>query len=85
MDVNRTISDKKTQCETKIVHYQRGGKGEGIAAAISPEQVSTRLKNFASIIQENPVPYSVQIASYKLLDNYPEDPTKYDIENQKQV
>ncbi|WP_157349849.1 PASTA domain-containing protein [Bacillus sp. EE-W1] len=85
MDVNRKIAEKKEQCETNIVHYQRGGKGEGIAAAISPEQVTNRLKNFATIIQENPVPYSVQIASYKLLDNYPEGPNKYDIENQKQV
>ncbi|WP_163093378.1 PASTA domain-containing protein [Bacillus cereus] len=85
VDVNRKIAEKKEQCETNIIHYQRGGKGEGIAAAISPEQVTTRLKNFATIIQENPVPYSVQIASYKLLDNYPEGPNKYDIENQKQV
>ncbi|WP_341284971.1 PASTA domain-containing protein [Priestia megaterium] len=84
-DVNKSIAEFKTQCETNAIHYQRGGQGEEISATISPEQVTTRLKNFATIVQQNPVPYSVQIASYKLLDNYPEGPTKYDIENQKQV
>ncbi|MBI1928475.1 hypothetical protein HYR99_30060 [Candidatus Poribacteria bacterium] len=71
-----------SRAELHIVMYQEGGTGEDLSFTDNPDNVMQRLHDFPGIVDRNPIPYFVQVASYKTLDNYPEVPGLRDIQSQ---
>ncbi len=71
-----------TQCQINITTYQRAGAGEEQAFTDDIEEVLKRMYEFPSIVLGKPVPYEVQVASYRTID-LPDSPNIIDIENQK--
>ncbi|HEY9827272.1 MAG TPA: hypothetical protein V6D19_17680 [Stenomitos sp.] len=68
--------------EIRISTYQRGGVGCQQSLAKDVESVMTRLADFPAQVQQNPIPYEVQVASYHTLA-LPEGPNPIDVEQQK--
>jgi hypothetical protein len=68
--------------DVMISTFQRGGQGDETSFTSDIEQVMARLQAFPRFVQENPVPFGVQVASYRTLD-LPDGPSPIDIQNQK--
>ena len=86
VSASSSISNSSKSSETKIqiTTYQRGGKRSGISLTNDVQQVLQRLKDFPSLVAEDPVPYYVQVASYNTLE-LPDGPNFVDIQNQKEA
>ncbi|MDN5284229.1 MAG: hypothetical protein JWR38_503 [Mucilaginibacter sp.] len=80
--IDTNTKTKIAKSELRISTYQKGGKGADGSLAIDIEEVIARLKAFPEQVNENPVPYSVQVASYNTLP-LPQGPNFIDIQAQK--
>jgi hypothetical protein len=69
--------------EIRISTYQRGGIGTQQSLATDVESVMKRLTEFPAQVQEFPIPYEVQVASYHTLA-LPEGPNPIDVQQQKE-
>jgi hypothetical protein len=82
-ELSADTQSKISRSEIRVSTYQRGGRGEGQALVKTVEAAIDRLKAFPSQVEENPVPYEVQVANYYTLP-FPEEPQNLvDLENQK--
>ncbi|MDD1505395.1 hypothetical protein PVA17_21985 [Lysinibacillus sp. CNPSo 3705] len=88
-EVNSSLSsetkEKMERSDIHIITYQQGGKEDEISLVKDINDVLNRLRDFPKIVTKNPTPYSVQVANYTTLKNYPEGPSPIDIENQKET
>lgn len=73
---------KVQKTDILISTFQRGGQGDEASFASDIEQVMARLQAFPRFVRDNPVPYAVQVASYRTLA-LPEGPSPIDVQNQK--
>lgn len=82
--LNVNTKSKIARNEVRVSTYQRGGKGDEQSFTQTIDDVMARLKVFPSQVEQNPVPYSVQVANYNTLA-LPEGPNPIDIQAQKEA
>jgi hypothetical protein len=73
--------NKMQRTDLTVSTLQRGGQGDETSVTKDVEQVMARLQAFPRFVRDNPVPYGVQVASYRTLP-LPEGPSPVDIQNQ---
>jgi len=84
MKLDSETKSKAFRSELRVATYQRGGTGDEQSFTGDIESVMVRLKAFPLQVQNNPVPYEVQIANYNTLA-LPEGPNLNDIRAQKEA
>lgn len=53
--------------QMSVIFYQRAGRDNSIAPVTTPQEITTRLKNFPGIANADPVGYLAQIVDYEVL------------------
>lgn len=80
--LDENTKSKVSKSELRVSTFQRGGTGDEQSLTADIEAVMARLKAFPAQVQNNPVPYEVQVANYNTLA-LPDGPNPIDIQAQK--
>ena len=81
VSLDTETKSKMQRTDLTVSTLQRGGQGDETSITKDVEQVMARLQAFPRFVRDNPVPYGVQVASYRTLP-LPEGPSPIDIQNQ---
>lgn len=84
MSYSQIEQSTSSYARTKIATYQAGGAGDDTSLPNDIEKVLKRLEDFPKIIDKKPVAFSVQVADYTTLDDWPEVPLPIDRQIQEE-